>query len=246
MARQSRAPTILLTRPLPQSQRFAAQLRARWPDLSLMIAPLMAPEFLMPDLPQKDFAALILTSETGAEAARRISAAGVALPNRAFCVGDRTALAAEAAGFQAQSAQGDAEALIAHIRANPPRGPLLFLHGAQTTGDIAERVNSANTETVSAVAYAQSPQPLTEAATHLLRQPDPVILPLFSPRSARIFGTACPEGAARAPLWVAALSPAVAQMAADLAPDRMRTATRPDAAAMLDALAGLIADGISS
>ena len=90
MARQSQ-PTILLTRPLAQSQRFAAMVGGA------VIAPLMVPEFLSPPLPTRDFAAVVLTSETGVEAARRISAAGAPLPKRAFCVGDRTAKAAQAA-----------------------------------------------------------------------------------------------------------------------------------------------------
>jgi uroporphyrinogen-III synthase len=246
MARQSRTPAILLTRPLLQSQRFAEQLRARWPEVEVVISPLMAPEYLQPDLPSRSFAALVLTSETGAEAARRISAAGVLLPALAYCVGDRTALAAQAAGFQTQSAQGDADALVAHIQAASPSGPLLLLRGADTTGNISERLHLAGFETVSAISYTQSPQPLSEAAVCLLRRAGPVVIPLFSPRSARIFSAQRLQSPTIALLWVAALSPAVAAAAADLVPALMRTAKRPDAAAMLDAIAALIADGMGS
>jgi uroporphyrinogen-III synthase len=206
----------------------------------------MATEYLQPDLPNRNFAAIVLTSETGAEAARRISAAGVGLPKLAYCVGDRTALAAKTAGFQAQSAQGDADTLVARILSNPPPGPVLFLRGTDTTGNIADRLNAANIETVSAVVYTQSGRPLSEEAKQLLRQTEPVIVPLFSPRSARIFSTERSQGRTVAPLWVAALSPVVAAVAIDLAPALMRTAQRPDAAAMLDAIAALIADGMGS
>ena len=246
MARQSRAPTILLTRPLLQSQRFAAQLRARWPDLAVVISPLMAPEFLPVDLPRRAFAALILTSETGAEAARRISAAGQGLPAIVFCVGDRTAQAAKAAGFVAQSAGGDADALVALIARQAPDGPLLFLRGQDSAGDVESRLVSAGTETVSAIVYTQTEHALTRDANRLLRASAPVILPLFSPRSARLFLSQRPDGPVKAPLWLAALSPAVAQVAAGLAPDRMGIAATPDAAAMLQAISALLDGRIGS
>lgn len=246
MATQSRPPTILLTRPLPQSQRFAAQLRARWPDVEVVISPLMAPQYLQPDLPPDDFAALVLTSETGAEAARRISAAGARLPMQAICVGDRTALAAKAAGFQTRSAQGDADALIAHILTACPTGPLLVLHGADTAGNIANRLILAGIETVSRVTYVQTQQPLSATATDVLLRPSPVIVPLFSPRSARIFHAERPKGSAIAPLWVAALSRAVAEAAVELHPSRLSTAVQPDADAMLNVVAALVDDGMGS
>ena len=189
---------------------------------------------------------MILTSETGVKAARRISAAGCRLPERAYCVGDRTALAAKAAGFQVHSAGGDAEALVALILSQSPGGSLLFLRGQDVAGDIEKRLNAAGTETLSAIVYAQSPQKLSVQATQLLQGDAAVILPLFSPRTTRIFCAERPKNAPSAPLWVAAMSLAVAEAAADLRPARRQTAARPDAAAMLDAIADLIADGIGS
>jgi uroporphyrinogen-III synthase len=246
MAIQSRAPTILLTRPLLQSQRFAAELCARWPEIPVEIAPLMAPEYRLPALPAQDFAALILTSETGAEAARRISAAGIALPARAYCVGDRTAAAARSAGFLAISAGGDADDLLVLIQAEMPRSALLFLRGVDSVGNIDDCLNSAGIETVSAIAYVQTPQAFTVQAARLLQQTAPVIVPLFSPRSARIFIAEWPHSPSPAPLWIAALSPAVAEVAVGLGPDRMATAAHPDAGSMLIAVAALLGGGMGS
>ena len=147
----------------------------------------MVPEYLSPDLPQRDFAAVVLTSETGAEAARRISAAGCRLPKRAYCVGDRTALVAKAAGFQVQSAGADADALVALILSERSAGPLLFLRGQEVAGNIENSLNTAGTETLSSIVYAQFRQPLSGQAMHLLRGDTPVIVPLFSPRTTRIF-----------------------------------------------------------
>lgn len=243
MARQS---TILLTRPLLQSQRFAEQLRARWPEAGVLISPLMAPDYLSPQVPTQDFTALILTSETGAEAARRISAAGHSLPCQAYCVGERTAAAAQAAGFQPRLVGGDADALVALILEDHPRGPLLFLRGQDSAGGIENRLISAGTETVSAIVYAQVPQPLTTQAQELLQRDAPVILPVFSPRSARLLIAQCAGTPPQATLWVAALSPAVAQAVSGLAPRLVQIAARPDAEAMLNAIAALPIGGIGS
>jgi uroporphyrinogen-III synthase len=231
MTRQSH-PTILLTRPLAQSQRFADQIGGA------LISPLMRPEFLSPMLPSGDFTAIVLTSETGVEAARRISAAGTALPNRAFCVGNRTAEAARAAGFDASSAAGAVNNLLAYILAAAPVGRLLLLRGQDSVGDLEQRLILAGIETVSQIIYRQIVQSLSGEAIAVLQAPSPVILPIFSPRSARIFAAELRRVAAKAPIWLAALSPAVAE-AFDFPTVYTEIATRPDSPAMLQAVQAL-------
>lgn len=231
MARQSH-PLILLTRPEAQSQRFADQLGGA------LISPLMQPEFLSPALLVGDFVAVVLTSETGAEAAARISAAGVKLPRRAFCVGNRTAEAARAAGFVASSAGGAADDLLAHIIGAMPDGPVLLLRGQDSAGDLQNRLISAGIETVSLILYRQIAQSLSAAAVAALQGDHPVILPVFSPRSARLLVAELRRIAAKAPIWLAALSPAVAE-AFDFPTVFTEIAARPDSAAMLRAVQAL-------
>lgn len=242
MARQSRLPVtppILLTRPAAQSQRFAAALEAQSGPLRMIISPLMAPVFLSPPLPARSFDALILTSETAVEAARRISAAGETLPKRAFCVGDQTALAARKAGFSAISAQGDANDLKELIAQACPIGALLHLRGTEVATDFAEVLTNRGTETFSAVAYSQKSQPLSDEARNALFSAGPVIIPLFSPRSARLLVQAMPVDAT-AELWIGAISPAVAAAATALSPFRVLVAKRPDGVAMQEVVKALI------
>lgn len=237
MTPQSRALPVLLTRPAAAGDRFAADLAAAFGDrIVTLSSPLIAPRFLTPDLPA-GAAALILTSETGAEAAGRLRAGGAALPARAWCVGDRTASAARAAGFEGISAQGDADALVALILSRGERGPLLHLHGRETRGDVAARLAAAGVTATGVAVYAQEAQPLSPAARAALDGAGPVIVPLFSPRTAELFAATAPH---RAALWLAALSPAVAAAVADLPAARRVTATTPDAAGMLAALRPLI------
>ncbi|NBZ86709.1 uroporphyrinogen-III synthase [Stagnihabitans tardus] len=219
MSAQPRA-LILLTRPAPQSERFAAAL-----GLDCLISPLIAPRFLFPAIPPHE--ALILTSETGALAARGLA------PCRAFCVGDRTAATARALGFDATSASGDAEALIALIL-SAPVAPLLHLRGREARGEIAARLTAAGVPTAEALAYAQEEQDLTAEAQAALRGQTPVIAPLFSPRSAQILAAEAKRIGATAPLRVVAMSQAVAQAARSLDPSAL-IAARPDGDSMLEA-----------
>jgi uroporphyrinogen-III synthase len=232
MARQSRAPVVLLTRPALQSQRFAQALQARLPSVQVMMSPLMQTEWLHPPLPALAFGALILTSETGAEAAGRLWATGTPLPETAFCVGPRTADTARAAGFQAISADGDVHALAALIRAANPQSPLLHIRGEDVAGNLSKILENSGITTHSAILYAQRPCPLSPAAFTLLQAESPVLVPLFSPRSAQILAQALPPDT-KAPLWIVAISPAAATAAQALTPAQLTVAPHPDGGNML-------------
>ena len=234
MATQSRAPVILLTRPAAQSARFAKALLAQFPNLTVVTSPLLAPRFLLPQVPDRDWTALILTSETAVEASRRIAAGGTHLPTRAFCVGTQTAAAALAAGFDPLSANGDADDLLSLITTRPLPGPMLHLHGREIRGEIGERLNATGIETVSLVTYAQDLQRLSAEAEALLRRPDPVIAPVFSPRSAAALARECSRIAACAPLSIIAISPSAATA---FGAGTIAIASHPDAVAMIAAIA---------
>ncbi len=234
MAAQSRSPRFLLTRPAAQGARFGQTLRNRFPGAEVVESPLLAPCFFAPSLPQGPFAAAIFTSETGVEAARRL---GPPLADRAFCVGTRTTTAAGAAGYCAQSAEGDADDLLETILAAAPTGRLIHLHGQETRGNLVEKLNSAGLETLSLTLYAQKPQPFSQPAKTFLAAGGALFVPLFSPRTAVLFSTGAKE--AKASLHVAALSPAVAN-ALQLQAAALETAARPDADAMLDVLDALV------
>lgn len=239
MARQSTdaGVPVLLTRPEAQSRAFAEALIATFgARVRTVVAPLMRVELLSPPLPQGPFEAVIFTSANGVQAAHRLRPL---LPDLAWCVGDKTAQAAQAAGFRARSAGGDAEALLAAVRTERPAGRLLHLRGEETRGDVQERLLSAGIETESIVVYRQAAQPLTEAGAAVLAQPGPVIVPLFSPQSARRLVNAL-TFPPRADLRLVVISEAVARAAEKLPRAGLWVAARPDAAAMLQALAAAL------
>lgn len=194
-----------------------------------MITPLMATTFFQPPLPDRRFQAVIFTSETAVQAAKSM---GAPLPTKAFCVGDRTAQAARQAGFMPDSAEGDVTALERLILNSKSTGPLLHLRGKDSAGDLAQSLTNCGIETLSAIVYTQDALDLTPEAITVFARQDPVIVPLFSPRSATLLVKALPLDR-QAPLGVVAISQNTADAAQALAPDRFTIAAHPDGENML-------------
>src|SRR6516165_3395703 len=121
---------LLVTRPPPDGERTAAALRAHGHDA--LLAPVLRMEALECALPDRDYVGTIMTS---ANAARAIAGKSeyarlAALP--AFVVGQHTAGAAQAAGFQnVHCADGNRRDLARLLRErfDVKSGPLLYLAG---------------------------------------------------------------------------------------------------------------------
>lgn len=219
---------ILITRPEPGGSRFAAVLAARLGDAAeLIVSPIMQITPVGPVPAMGDARGVIFTS---ANAVRAYAAAGRAWTGPAYTVGTATQEAASEAGFTAQAAGQDADSLVDALARLRPATPLLHLRGRHARGDVAARLTKSGLPTRDAVVYDQHAIPLSAAAMETLQGTDPLILPLFSPRSAALLA-AQPIAA---PLHVAALSPAVAD--AFTAPTCVETTIteRPDAKSMAE------------
>lgn len=153
-----------------------------------------------------------------------------------FCVGEATTALARAQGWPADCAGLDADGLVDTLCRRRPAAPLLHLRGANARGDVAQRLTAAGLETREQVIYDQPLRSLSNEAKEALSGSDPVIVPLFSPRVARHFASMSTGGA---PLFLAAMSDAVANPLLSLDFKRLEVADRPDAAGMAEAVARL-------
>jgi len=115
---------------------------------------------------------------------------------------------------------------------------LLHLRGRFGRGNVAARLNALGCPMQTQVIYDQPLLPLSEAAQEILRGSAPVIVPLFSPRTARQFADSV-VGAA--PLHLAAMSQAVADQVNALKYSALSIAPHPNAKAMAQ-LVGQLAD----
>ena len=222
---------ILVTRPLEDAERTAAELEPRGHEA--VIAPLMDIRFRKgPEIVLDGVQAILATSANGIRALAGRS------PRRdlpVFAVGPQSAEAARAAGYQnVKSADGDAMALARAVSGwvRPEAGALFHAAGAQTKGGLAARLSAAGFAVQSETLYEAVPVPALppDAAAALAAENVDAVL-LYSPHSARIFaGCVARAGLAESCRGVTALC--ISQTAADaLAPLQFRAvriAAHPD------------------
>ncbi len=218
---------LVLTRPEEASRRFLAAVEiCMGGPVAHILSPAIEIESVAHEAIPEGTKSVILTSEQGALRARGAGAwAGMV----AWCVGDRTAEAARREGFDAVSAGGDVETLIAAILKARPETPLVHIRGEQTTGDVAARLTKAGIPTYDLVVYRQKDCALSPEVFEALAGSEPLVVPLFSPRSAEVF---LRQTTPTAPLRIVAMSRAVADSAAACGARDILVSERPDLEAM--------------
>lgn len=216
-------PAVLITRPEPAGRRFAARIAGL--GLRCVVAPLQRIVPVPHDARAlKTAKGLVFTSENA------VPFAGPGAGRPAFCVGPRTAERARAAGFVVTEGPGDAAGLMPMLQDLGPGW--VHPHGAH----LAARLPMPGV-----VVYDQQALPLPAEGMALLQGSAPVILPLFSPRSAGLAAGAARDAAA--PLWIAPISPAAeAAWAAAWTGGLLRSevADRPDAEGIVHAIHRLL------
>lgn len=229
-------PTILITRPEPEAGRFAERLGAVCgQEAEVLCAPVMR-IVLVGKLPSlRGDEVLIFTSRHGVAGFCQLTARR---DFTCYAVGEATAVAARARGLTAIACGGDAGALLDRIARDAVEGPFLHLRGAHVAAEIAGTLQAAGHEASDAVVYDQQVQALSPAAHRVLTGKAPVILPLMSPRSGRLFFEQA--GHIRAPLLVAAISRRAAEAVPDGAAHELCIAEMPDAGAMEQSVHDLV------
>lgn len=209
---------LLIVRPEPGASATAARVRAL--GHHAIVQPLLATQALDWTPPAAAPDAVLLTSAAAVRHAGNQADPFKALP--ALCVGDATAAAARAAGWQqVQAGPGTLQALLDDIAAGPPRC-LLHLAGEDRTAASVP----AGLTIITAIVYRAALQPLPAL-------PDVGGVLLHSPRTARHFAAEWDRlGGARAAVALYAISaPTLAAAGAGWA--QAHAAPHPTDAALL-------------
>ena len=236
-------PGALVTRPREEAEGLAAALKAR--GIGAIIEPLLEVHYhagVACDL--AGVQAVLCTSANGVRALARASRQRT-LP--LFAVGDATAARARAEGFPAvTSAGGDSRDLarLAAARLHPQHGRLLHVAGDVVTGDLVGALQAQGFTVDRQVLYEVWPvAALSSATVDALRSGSIDFALFFSPRTAAVFAQLVAN--ARATECCGAVTALSISLTADAAlgglpwQDR-RIAKKPNQAALLDTLDGLL------
>lgn len=226
-------PTLLLTRPVASSIRFATRLDAATPSQAeLVISPMLEIMPLDQAVDLNGVAGVIFSSSNGVAHGPDGNAM------LAHCVGKGTAAAARGKGWRVGQVAHDAERLTLALQQSGITEPLLHLSGKFQRGDIAENLTKDGIPTTRLAIYDQRILPLTEAAQAALCGEGAVVLPLFSPRTAAYLVQQA-RGFVR--VHGIAMSPAVAQELKGVSLEEMQILPEPTADAMVRAVELLLA-----
>jgi uroporphyrinogen-III synthase len=227
---------VVLTRPLEDSERTAAALRARGHEV--LVAPLMQVEPVAADI-RPSWGGVVITSANapGAIATHPAREALIKLP--LYAVGKRSADAARAAGFtDVTSAGGDVRDLARLIvsRRADAAGPLLYLAGEDRAADLIGELIARGIAAEMAVVYRAAFAPFPPALIAALKGGEVDAVLHYSKRSAESYlagaGLAGLTGQALTPRHFC-LSDQIAAPLVAVGAGLISVAKRPDEASLI-------------
>jgi uroporphyrinogen-III synthase len=237
---------VLVTRPLPDGETTAADLRAR--GFEALAAPMLRFEpFAFKDEAEVPYGGIIVTSANAIRAVESQLANSPLARLPLFAVGERTAAVARAAGFaKIFSAAGDAAALrnliveTAKAKKLKKKSPLLYLAGEELARDLAGDLREQGFEVVTHIAYRMVPAKSLpgEVVDGFAAGRIEAVLH-YSRRSARAFVEAARTGGVEISalaLPQCCISPAVAEIVREAGATQVTVAARPDENALFEAL----------
>ena len=181
---------LIVTRPKADAATLAQHLEEAGHEV--LLAPLLSIRLADKlEVPERDYQAVLITSANGARALEQRAGLARLRSATAIVVGPASAEAAVRAGFERiEQADGDVHALVRSTVAllRPGNGPLLYISGAVTAGDLAATLQRSGFQVDRVVAYEARPAealpgPCAEAIA--ADGADGVVL--YSPRSARVW-----------------------------------------------------------
>jgi uroporphyrinogen-III synthase len=177
---------ILLTRPEADSTSIAKTLAEV--GIESIVEPMLVIEMDSQPLDVSRFQAILATSRNGVRSLAEVTETRHIL---ILAVGMATAETATALGFtRVRNARGDADALVSFATSvlEPSDGPVLFVRGRDSTGDVRSQIEKEGFEIEEAVTYAAFAVPsFTPEAVAALGNGDLDAVALFSTRTAEIF-----------------------------------------------------------
>jgi uroporphyrinogen-III synthase len=228
---------VVVTRPEPDGKRTAAALRARGHEV--LVAPLMKVQGVAADL-SGSWGAVIVTSANAPIAIADNSARGALIKLPLYAVGQRSAEAAQQAGFSnVTSAGGDVRDLVRTLAAQraDDKAPLLYLAGEDRAADLVGELAAHGIAAEMRVVYRAVTAPFPSALIEALKAGEVDAVLHFSRRSAENYIAGARQSGIAGPAMAVRHLCLSAQVAEPLAgASDVTIAMRPDEAALIELL----------
>ncbi len=223
---------LLLTRPLDGNERFCLKIKHLLYKCEILDSPIQKIEFLPGLSKVNKNAVLIFTSANGLRAAEKQNLTN----NRCFVVGKNTKKIAVSFGYEVLGVSKDQENLLKLIKSKKPTESLVHIRGKHTVGNLCASLKKSEFSCLEIIGYNQEPLKIKKQNLHKIQSGRPVILPIFSSRSAKLLQSNIDLTGFN----VVAISEAVAQILTGVELGELVISKKPDLNSMQEATLAIL------
>ena len=173
---------LLLTRPLGGNERFCLKIKHLLYSCEILDNPIQKIDFLPSLSKVNKNSVLIFTSANGLRAAKKHNL----INKKCFVVGANTKKIAVSFGYDVLGFSKDQENLLKLIKSKKPTQSLVHIRGKHTVGNLCDTLERNQFSCLDIIGYNQEPLKIKKQNLQKIHSGRPVILPIFSSRSAEL------------------------------------------------------------
>ena len=173
---------LLLTRPQDGNEQFCLKIKHLLQKCEILDNPIQKIEFLPALSEVKKNSVLIFTSINGLRSAEKYNL----INKKCFVVGENTKRVATSLGYEVLGFSSNQENLLKLIKSNKPSENMVHIRGKHTVGNLCDSLKRSAVSCMDIVGYNQKPLKIRKKTLQKIQSGRPVILPIFSSRSAKL------------------------------------------------------------
>ena len=173
---------LLLTRPLGGNERFCLKIKHLLYSCEILDNPIQKIDFLPRLSKVNKNSVLIFTSANGLRAAKKHNL----INKKCFVVGANTKKIAVSFGYDVLGFSKDQENLLKLIKSKKPTESMVHIRGKHTVGNLCDALKRNQFSCLDIIGYNQEPLKIKKQNLQKIHSGRPVILPIFSSRSAEL------------------------------------------------------------
>ena len=173
---------LLLTRPLGGNERFCLKIKHLLYSCEILDNPIQKIDFLPSLSKVNKNSVLIFTSANGLRAAKKHNL----INKKCFVVGANTKKIAVSFGYDVLGVSKDQENLLKLIKSKKPTESMVHIRGKHTVGNLCDALKRNQFSCLDIIGYNQEPLKIKKQNLQKIHSGRPVVLPIFSSRSAEL------------------------------------------------------------